>query len=149
MPVSSQSPTCGAPYSYSLFNTYQGALTVEAPTGGSDGKIKLDTSLILPSGYNVEYTNFLEVRYQVYGNQLPPASFEFKAIIYDCVDTNISLFSLDLAAQTFYVTNPVESFAIPDPTYLNPNFDCGPIEYFIEENRPFISLVQDIANNDW
>ena len=68
MPVSSQSPTCGAPYSYSLFNTYQGALTVEAPTGGSDGKIKLDTSLILPSGYNVEYTNFLEVRYQVYGN---------------------------------------------------------------------------------
>ena len=108
----------------------------------SQGIIQLDPTNITPAFYNQIFDVFLQINHQTYGSLIPTADIPFKIIVYNCVNTNVVSLSMGLSSTIAAVGDPITQVSLPDPTFSNPYFNCGPIDLFLTETYPFLTLTK-------
>ena len=49
---------------------------------------------------------------------------------------------MGLASTIGVIGDPVTQISLPNPTFSNPYFDCGPIDLFLTETYAFLTLTK-------
>ena len=49
---------------------------------------------------------------------------------------------MGLGSTTAMLGDPMTQVSLPDPTFTNPLFDCGPIDLFLTETYVFLTLTK-------